>query len=112
MCLFGIFLPLLFRHWPSPVWPWILGAVLWIWALLIPTSLQPVYLVWMKLGQVLNWINTRLILGVVFFLLILPMGLLRRFFGSDTMRRKSDPHQTTFRVPSTPQPKTSMEKPY
>ena len=45
-------------------------------ALVWPRSLTQVYRLWMTVGEVLGWINTRIILGVLFYLLFTPMGLL------------------------------------
>ncbi|NBC14464.1 MAG: sxtJ, partial [Gammaproteobacteria bacterium] len=53
-----------------------------------------------------------LVLGLVFFLLFLPIGLVMRLAGHDPMRRKLDPDAATYRVPSRPQPPDSIEKPY
>ncbi len=35
---------------------------------------------WMQLAKVLGWINTRLLLGIIFFLILLPLARLRRLF--------------------------------
>ena len=85
--LFGLLLPWLFAH-SIPLWPWIVLAVLSSLALLLPSILAPVYKVWMNVGHVLGWINTRIILGVIFYFLLLPIGLLMRLFGKDPMARK------------------------
>ena len=44
----------------------------------------------MKFGNVMNWINTRLILGVMFYGIFLPIGLCMRLFGKDPMQRTLD----------------------
>lgn len=110
--LFGFLLPLIFRHWPPPAWPWVVATVLCAWALLSPSTLNPVYRTWMRIGLVLAWINTRIILGVMFYVMIAPMGAIKRLFGSDAMRRHFDPDESTYRVPSKPRTKMSMERPY
>ena len=63
---------------------------------------------WMGLAEVLAWINTRLLLGVVFFGIVTPMGVVMRFLGKDPMRRKSDPSAVTYRVDRLPRPATHM----
>lgn len=110
--LFGFVLPLIFRHWPPPVWPWIVGSVLAIWALIIPKTLNPVYYNWMRFGLVMSWINTRIILGAVFYLMMTPMGLFKRLFGSDAMRRELNPSLSTYRVASQVRTPESMERPF
>jgi hypothetical protein len=42
--------------------------------LAVPTALRPVYALWMRIGAVLGWINTRIILCLVFYLMFVPVG--------------------------------------
>ena len=109
--LFGLLLPWLFDH-QSPLWPWIVGGVLWGWALLLPTSLLPVYQGWMEIGRVLGWINTRIILAVLFYALFLPSGFVMRLLGKDPMVRNIDKSKTTYRVISSRPNKDHVERPY
>ncbi len=79
-----------------PLWPpaapdpwWLGGAGAWLAAAwLAPGWLRPLYKVWMAFGHVLGWINTRILLGAVFFLLVTPIGLLLRLAGKDPLHRK------------------------
>ena len=56
----------------------VLGAV-------APAILKPVYVAWMKLAVVLSWINTRIILLILFYLILTPIGLIMRLFGKDVL---------------------------
>lgn len=76
------------RH--SAVPALIISAVFFILAFLIPAILRPVYIIWMKLAFLLGWINTRVILIVIFYLLFTPIGLVMRLFGVDLLERKID----------------------
>jgi hypothetical protein len=109
--LFGLAIPWLFSL-NFPRWPWIFAGVLGSWALLLPTTLKPVYIGWMKFGNMMNWINTRIILGIVFYGLILPFGLVMRLFGNDPMKRKLDASVDSYRVPSHNDSKDNVERPY
>jgi hypothetical protein len=71
-----------------------------------------VFYLWMKLGQVLGWINTRIILGLVFFILFAPVALLLRILGKDPLHRKLDDKASTYRVDSEKLPRERMEKPF
>ena len=93
-------------------WPWILGGVLILWALLAPTTLKPVYVGWMKFGNVMNWINTRIILGILFYGIFLPIGVVMRLFGNDPMYRKLDSGLSSYRVTSDNDDKNNVERPY
>ena len=96
-------------NWPT--WPLIVAAILATMALLMPAALRPVYTVWMKFAEILGWINTRLILGLIFFALFLPFGLVMRIFN-DPMRRKFDQSADTYRVHSNLPKRENLEKPF
>jgi hypothetical protein len=109
--LFGLFFPwLLERSWP--LWPWIVLAVLGGVALIAPLALKPVYRLWMRLGLLLNRITTPLILGIVFYLIISPIGLVRRLKRHDAMARDFDAKTPSYRVPSTEKPSRNFERPF
>jgi hypothetical protein len=94
-----------------PLWPLIVAGVLAAMALIYPRSLGPVYTVWMRFADVLGWINTRIILGVIFFLIFFPFGMLMRLFN-DPMRRKMDPSADSYRIASNPTKPENMERPF
>jgi hypothetical protein len=108
--LFGVW-PLL-RHHGSPSWPWIVAGTLWILALICPAALSYLHRGWTKLGLALGWVNTRVILTLVFAITIVPAGLVMRLFGRDRMARKLDPECASYRVPSRQRPDKDMERPY
>jgi hypothetical protein len=111
VALFGLLLPWLLDL-GFPIWPWVLGAVLGVWGLAAPASLRPVYRGWMRFGLLASRITTPIILGIVFYVVIMPMGLVMRLFGHDPMRRKLDTDEASYRVPSKPAPRESVERPY
>lgn len=110
--LFGSLLPLI-HHESLPILPWAIAAILWVWALIAPTTLNSIYQIWMRIGLVLGWINTRIILSIVFYALLMPMGLVMRgVFRQDPMKRKLDADLATYRVISQVKPREKMEKPF
>ena len=72
---------LLWRH-RGAGWPlfWI-GTVLVLAAGLAPLTLKWVHAPWMIVAVALGWIVTRILLTIVFFLVVTPIGLLQRLFG-------------------------------
>jgi hypothetical protein len=110
--LFAIFFPWVFDATAMPVWPWILAGLLWLPAVFLPGTLQPVYSAWMKIGHAIGWVNTRIILGFLFYVLVLPMGLVMRLFGKDPMARKYDKSASSYRIKSVSEPKDRLEKPF
>ena len=109
--IFGLFLPWLFEH-PWPLWPWIVAGVFTTTALLLPPVLRPVFWLWMKFGHVLGWINTRIILGLVFFVIFTPVALLFKVLGKDALKQRLDASASSYRIVSEQPPRDRMEKPY
>lgn len=109
--LFGLVLPLLWGH-GLVQWPWIVAGILWVWAIAAPGTLNPVYRVWMRFGLVMGFINTHIILGIIFYGLMWPMGIVMRLLGRDPMHRKFEGATDTYRLPTQTRLKKSMENPY
>ena len=109
--LFGIFFPWLFGR-GFPLWPWVLSAVLVTWALIAPSTLRRVYQRWMRLGLLISRVTTPLVLGIVFYIVIMPFGLVRRMFGRDPMSRAFDADASSYRVKTETRPRKSLENPY
>ncbi|CAD0233085.1 MULTISPECIES: SxtJ family membrane protein [Planktothrix] len=108
----GWFLPWHHQQ-PLPLWPWIGSAFLGLLALAKPTFLNPIYMIWMKFGSVLGWINTRIILGIIFFVVVIPMGwVIRGIFHQDPLRMTIDPNLETYRLLSKTKDINRMEKPF
>ncbi len=62
----------------------VLAAVTWI----APNVLTPLNRAWMKLGERLGRLMNPLVLGVIFLLVITPLGIVLRIFGRDELRLK------------------------
>ena len=109
------------------VFPFIVGWVLpsignqsfKIWTLwisipsLILTILRPQillypYKAWMKLGHILGWLNSRIILGLVFLIVLQPIALIMRLFGHDPLKTKKH-DQKSYRELKTTQ-KVNLKK--
>jgi hypothetical protein len=108
--LFGLFLPWLLSR-AFPLWPWVVAGLLGGLGLLVPAGLGPVYRLWMKFGHVMGAINTRLILGLLFYGIFTPVGLLMRLFRWDPMRRRQR-EAGSYRVASGARSPKHMEKPF
>ena len=109
--IFGLFFPwVLERDWP--VWPWIIAAPFWALALVYPLWLRSIYRAWMRFGLLASRVMTPLVLGIVFFVMISPMAMVRRLMGKDPMERSLDPNQKSYRVKSNKSPKEKLERPF
>ncbi|HLI64215.1 MAG TPA: SxtJ family membrane protein, partial [Terriglobales bacterium] len=63
--MFGGLIPWLRGH-RCPAWPWAVGAVLIGCGAIYPQLLKYPFAIWTSAGKFLGWLNTRLILGVLF----------------------------------------------
>ncbi len=111
MIPFGLVFPLL-KEASVPMWPYVAALVLVMLSLIKPALLNLIYGPWMKLGHYLGWVNTRIILGFIFYLMITPMGIVMRLFGKDAMQRRYQPELSTYRKKSVQNPPQHMEKPF
>ncbi|MCC2641092.1 MAG: conserved rane protein of unknown function [Nitrospira sp.] len=100
-----------FRHGEAiRFWALVPGSLLIALGLLMPMTLGPIFRVWMKIGHVMGWINTRIILGILYFGLITPMGMVMRLFGWDSMRRTLSRDVETYRVVRGARPRNHMTR--
>ena len=109
--LFGLFFPWILER-PIPRWPWVIFGVLALLALVVPNALRPVYTGWMRFGLFMSRITTPLIMGIVFYLVITPMGLVMRLAGKDYMARRLRGPASSYRIESTVTPPKRLEKPF
>jgi len=58
--------------------------------LMLPNLLKPFHKAWMTLAVIMGWVMTRVILFVLFFLVVTPIGLLARLLKRDLLRLKID----------------------
>ena len=108
-CAIGLW-PAIVRGQNARLWALTIGILLLIPALVAPRILGPVYRIWMTAGEALGWVNTRILLGLVFYGLITPMGLIMRLFGNNAMRRTYEPDVESYRVVKRPRPGTHMTR--
>jgi len=111
VAIFGLLLPWLLDR-ALPLWPWIVAAPLWLLATALPAWLEPVYHGWMRFGILASMITTPLILGIVYFLIISPVALVRRFAANDAMRRAFERDSVSYRIPSKKNSIDRLEKPF
>jgi len=64
------------------------GVILIAGALIRPASLRGLAAVWGRVGHALGWVNSRVLLTLMFTFILWPAGLLSRLFGSDVLDRR------------------------
>src|SRR5215813_5282292 len=91
--------PWVFRGQNVRVWSVILSALLAIPAVVRPGALRHPFRVWMLIGHCLGWINTRVILSVLYFAMFTPVSLVMRIIGRDSMARNFERNSPASRRP-------------
>ncbi|MBT8401501.1 MAG: hypothetical protein KJO98_13565 [Rhodothermia bacterium] len=79
--------------WTVTTAAWVMLAVCAIFvasALAAPQSLRAIHRVWMMFATVLGFVMTRVILAIVFFVIMTPIGLLLRALGKDPLTKGPD----------------------
>lgn len=82
------------KHIPAPII--LISGGFFLSAFLLPAVLKPVYIFWMKLAFVLSWINTRLILIIMFYLVFTPIGLIIKLLKVDLLDKKIDKKKDSY----------------
>ena len=85
--LIGWILPLIGGH-SFRTWTLFISIPSIILAISKPRLLIYPYIAWMKLGHILGWVNSRIILGLVFLIVLQPIALIMRILGHDPLRTK------------------------
>ncbi len=64
-----------------------------------PALVRPVYVAWMVAAYPIGWVISHLVIGVIFFLVVTPIGLVMRLVGRDPLNRKFDLESETYWKP-------------
>lgn len=117
-CVFAAFfglvglLPLITGR-PPRIWALGGGGIFLLVALLFPSVLAPLNRLWTKLGLLLHRVVSPIALGIMFFLVITPMGLVMRALGKDPLRLRLRPDAESYwidRCPPGPAPETMKDQ--
>jgi len=95
-------------HTDPPAVLWTIAGILWLLGLVRPSSLVPVKKAWMGFASILGWVNTRIILGLLFYLVLTPISILARFFR-DPLDRKLHDGRDSYWIRKTKQTLDSKE---
>ena len=108
--IFAGLMPWLFNQSMS-VWPFVVSTVTALLALLAPSALRPLHSLFIKLCTLLGFINTQILLFIVFFGLFLPVGIIMWLVRRDILGRKPSTDDS-YRKLSQPRPRDHFERPY
>jgi hypothetical protein len=79
-------------------WGWWLAVALIAatLALFRPRALAPLNVLWLRLGLLLYKVVNPIAMGLVFFMTVVPIGLIMRACGKDTLRLRRDPDTASY----------------
>ena len=93
-CFVALFL---YKAWHTP------AMALGVWVLFFltlglfaPTRLEKVYQAWMKFTEVIGKFNFKLILGLLYFVIFMPVGRVASLFREDPLTRKIEPEKKSY----------------
>ena len=78
------------------IWSVIISAVFLILGLINSKLLAPLNLFWFKLGMILGAIISPIVMGIVFFIVVTPIGFILRIMGKDLLNKKYDKEKETY----------------
>ena len=88
--IIGWIIPTIYGH-QFKLWTLWLGIILLVLGLFKPKSLFYPYKGWIKLGHILGWINSRIILGIIYITVLVPISFLMKLLNHDPLKiKKSD----------------------
>ena len=108
LVLLGLWL--LFRH--KARYPWLLwpGLLLLALGLTVPKSLKHVYVGWMTLAFILGFIVSNVLLTLLYYVVLTPIGLTARALGKDFLQRTWQPNAATYWLKrDRPNPRTAAQ---
>ena len=84
-------------HGNSPrIWALIVAAIFLVLAFVAPQVLKPLNKLWFKFGMLLSKIMAPIVMGIIFFITVTPIGLIRRMKNPDPLNQKFDAEADTY----------------
>jgi hypothetical protein len=94
------------------MWPLVAGGSLTVAALVWPVTIYPIYRLLLPVAKVVGVINTWLLLGAVFFGMLLPIGWVLRRLGRLQYETRQDPAAKSYRIDVDPRREVRLEEPF
>ena len=67
----------------------ILAILFLVINMVVPSVYKPVAIIWLSFSKIIGTIMSKILLVIVFFLIVTPMGITRRLLGKDSLKLKS-----------------------
>ncbi|MDD4940639.1 MAG: SxtJ family membrane protein [Candidatus Omnitrophica bacterium] len=96
VCLVIVGIVLFLRRNPGSLPVWVTAVLFYATGMARPQWLSLPYDIWMKLAFALSWINSRILLCVIFYGIMAPAGLAMRLFRFDPLDRRIKKGQQSY----------------
>lgn len=70
----------------------IIGAI----SIFVPPAARAIEWLWFKIALALGWVNSRILLSVIYFVFLMPLAWISRLFTKDPLALKRDTRSTLF----------------
>ena len=87
------------RWWTAetrPVMFLMLAATFFVVSAFLPWALRPLLAAWIKAVLAINWVVTRVLLGLVFYGMVTPARLVLKIAGDDPLQRQWEPEKASY----------------
>jgi len=92
----------LLRHGQIRWWLLAVAALFCLVTLVAPRALAPVNRLWFRFGLLLHRIVSPLLIAVIFYGVVTPVGLISRLMGKDPLKLRRDPGSASYWIPREP----------
>ena len=85
------------------------AAVVFMLSFVWPEPLAPAFRLWMVVARAIGWFNAQLLLGILFYLILTPIGRIMRMMGRDPLHKEFNSDKMTFWIPKG-EPEDGLER--
>lgn len=89
-------LPTILHHHPVRLWLMVPGVAILVLGLVAPALLEPFNRLWFRFGLLLGRLTNPIVMGVLFFAVLVPIGWFLRLRGHDLLRLRRDDEAASY----------------
>lgn len=94
VCAMGVIFS--FKHKAIHIWPFASSALFFMTSIGFPICLKPIHWILMRISFAIGWVNTKILLFLIFYLIVTPIGLVMRIFGKDLLNQRIERNKSSY----------------